>query len=161
MTMLKVSEIERNNLDSFIDCLNDYDNGYICDIISEIADSNTSIYYSDIIKFISNNVEEVNDAIEELGWDGCGGDLYKAGQAAEYRKNEHDMYNESEEGLFNVALSHIQYTTKVEEISDEQLDEIDKLCYYTDNNDRLEDFLEKVDEIVNGEEEEEEEEEEE
>ena len=159
MTMLKVSEIERNNLDSFIDCLNDYDSGYICDIISEIADSNTSIYYSDIIEFISNNVEEVNDAIEEYGWDGCGSDLYKAGQAAEYRKNENDMYNELEEGLFNVALSHIQYTMEVEKISDEQLDEIETLCSDTDNNDRLDDFLEKVEEIVNGEEEEEEEEE--
>lgn len=158
MTMLKVSEIERNNLDSLIDCLNDYDSGYICDIISEIADSNTSIYYSDIIDFISNNVEEVNDAIEDLGWEGCGSDLYKAGQAAECRKNENDMYNELEEGLFNVALSHIQYTMEVEEISDEQLDEIDKLCHYTYNNDRLEDFLEIVEEIANGNIEEEEEE---
>ena len=156
MTMLKVSEIERNNLDSFIDCLNDYDNGYICDIISEIADSNTSVYHSDIIEFISNNVEEVNDVIEELGWDGCGGDLYRAGQAAEFGKNENEMYNELEEGLFNVALSHIQYTMEVEKISDEQLDEIEALCSDTDNNDRLEDFLEKVEEIVNGEEEEEE-----
>lgn len=157
MTMLKVSEIERNKLNSCIDCLNDYDNGYICDIIVEIADSNTSIYHSDIIEFISNNVEEVNDVIEELGWDGCGGDLYRAGQAAEFGKNENEMYNELEEGLFNVALSHIQYTMEVEEISDEQLNEIDNLCYDTDNNDRLEDFLEKVEEIVNGEEEEKEE----
>lgn len=152
MTMLKVSEIERNNLDSFIDCLNDYDNGYICDIISEIADSNTSIYHSDIIEFISNNVEEVNDTIEKFGWDGCGSDLYKAGQMEEYSKNEDDMYNELEEGLFNVALSHIQYTMKVEEISDEQLDEIDNLCYDTDSNDRLDDFLGEIENIVNGEE---------
>lgn len=157
MTMLKVSEIERNKLNSYIDCLNDYDNGYICDIIVEIADNNTSIYHSDIIEFISNNVEEVNDVIEELGWDGCGGDLYRAGQAAEFGKNENEMYNELEEGLFNVALSHIQYTMEVEEISDEQLSDIEGLCADTDNNDRLEDFLEKVEEIVNGEEEEKEE----
>lgn len=157
MTMLKVSEIERNKLNSYIDCLNDYDNGYICDIIVEIADSNTSIYHSDIIEFISNNVEEVNDVIEELGWNGCGGDLCRAGQAAEFGKNENEMYNELEEGLFNVALSHIQYTMEVEEISDEQLSDIEGLCADTDNNDRLEDFLEKVEEIVNGEEEEKEE----
>lgn len=158
MTMLKVSEIERNELNSYIDCLNDYDQGHICDIISEIADSNTSIYYSDITKFISENVEEVKDAIEEFGWDGCGGDLYKAGQVAEFRKNENDMYDELEEGLFNVALSHIQYTMEVEEISDDQLDEIEGLCADTDNNDKLEDFLEKVEKIVSSEEEEEEEE---
>lgn len=159
MTMLKVSEIKRNELNSYIDCLNDYDNGYICDIISEIADSNTSIYHSDIIEFISDNIEKVNDAIKEFGWDGCGGDLYGAGQVAECRKNENEMYEELEQGLFNVALSHIQYTMEVEKISDEQLDEIETLCSDTDNNDRLEDFLEKVEEIVNGEKEEEEEEE--
>ncbi len=159
MTMLKVSEIKRNKLNSYIDCLNDYDNGYICDIVVEIADSHTSIYYSDIIEFISNNVEEVNGAIEEYGWDGCGSDLYKAGQIAECRKNENEMYEELEQGLFNVALSYIEYTLEVDGISDKQLDEIDNLCYDTDNNDRLEDFLEKVEEIVNGEEEEEEEEE--
>lgn len=153
MTMLKVSEIKRNNLDSFIDCLNDYDSGYICDIISEIADSNTSFTWADIMEFIPNNVEEVNETIEEFGWEGCGGDLYKAGQAAEYRKNEHDMYNELEEGLFNVALSHIQYNMKIEEISDKQLEEIEELCADTDNNDRLEGFLEKVEIIVGGSEE--------
>lgn len=158
MTMLKVSEIKRNNLDSFIDCLNDYDQGYICDVISEIADSHTSIYHSDISEFISNNVEEVNETIEEFGWNGCGGDLYKAGQMAEYRKNENEMYNELEEGLFNVALSHIQYTMKVEEISDEQLEEIEDLCADTDSNDRLDDFLGEIENIVNGEEAEDEEE---
>lgn len=156
MTKIRVSDIARNKLDSFINCLNDYDSGYICDIISEIADSNTSIYYSDIIEFISNNVEEVDDAIKEFGWDGCGSDLCKAGQAAEFYQNERDMYNELEEGLFNLALSHIQYTMKVEEISDEQLDKIEELCSDTDNNDRLENFLEEVENIVNGKEEEEE-----
>lgn len=156
MTMLKVSEIKRNNLDSFIDCLNDYDNGYICDIISEIANSNTSFTWADIMEFISNNVEEVNETIEEFGWEGCGGDLYKAGQAAEYRKNEHDMYNELEEGLFNVALSHIQYKMKLEEISEEQLNEIEWLCADTGSNDHLDDFLDGVEEIMNVEEEEEE-----
>lgn len=71
-------------------------------------------------------------------------------------KNENEMYNELEEGLFNLALSHIQYTMKVEEISDEQLDKIEELCSDTDNNDRLENFLEEVENIVNGKEEEEE-----
>ena len=158
MTKIKVSDIVRNKLDSFINCLNDYDQGYICDIISEIAGSNTSIYHSDIAEFISNNVEEVNDAIEEFGWDGCGSDLYKVGQVAEFHKNENEMYDELDEGLFNVALSHIQYTMEIEEISEDQLDEIEGLCSDTDSNDRLDNFLEKVEKIVNGEDEEEEEE---
>lgn len=71
---------------------NGYNGGnYLCDTISEIADGLTSIYYSDIIKFISGHVDEVNDAIAEFGWEGCGSDLYKAGQMAEYVMIERDM----------------------------------------------------------------------
>ena len=43
---------------------------YICDAITEIADNYVSIYYSDIMDFIKNNVEEVEEAIDEFGWDG-------------------------------------------------------------------------------------------
>ena len=64
---------------------------YICDAFTYIADDNTSIYYSDIIDFISKNVEMVGDTISEFGWDGCGSDLYKAGQMAEFRSIETEL----------------------------------------------------------------------
>lgn len=57
----------------------DYHTGYICDTF---ADGHMSIYYADIIRYISEHVEEVNDAIHDLGWEGCCGDLYKAGHVA-------------------------------------------------------------------------------
>ena len=64
---------------------------YIYDVFTYIADDNTSIYYSDIIDFISKNVEMVGDTISEFGWDGCGSDLYKAGQMAEFRSIETEL----------------------------------------------------------------------
>ena len=150
-TTIKTAEIERNHLDSCIDCLSDYDHGYICDIISEIADSNTSIYYSDIIKFISENVEAVNDTIAEFGWEGCGSDLYKAGQMAEFTQLQNAMYEELGDGLYNFAISYLEHDAKVEEITEEQHEAIKDLCAETDHNDRMEDFTEKLDEIINAE----------
>ena len=80
-----------------IDFLNDYadaDSMYLCDAISEFADGRTSIYYSDIKNFISENVDAVNDAIDEFGWDGCGKDLMKAGQMAEFLTIERKIYDD-------------------------------------------------------------------
>jgi hypothetical protein len=98
--------------------LNDYRGAscYICDAISEIADSATSIYYSDIIKFISGNVEAVNAAIKEFGWDGCGCDLYKAGQMAEYMQIEADIYSHLEDAALLLACDYLRYDLDREEI---------------------------------------------
>lgn len=74
----------------------DYDAGstsYFCDAFSECADDYTSIYYYDIMEFIKENPDEVNAAIDEFGWDGCGRDIYKAGQAAEYNTIQRELYN--------------------------------------------------------------------
>lgn len=68
--MIDVDTLIANvNTGEYGDRLNDYrgSDEYIKDIIAEIADGEVSIYYSDIIKFISDNVEAVNDAIREFG----------------------------------------------------------------------------------------------
>lgn len=83
--------------DETIDFLNDYecaDSMYLCDAISEFADGRTSIYYSEIKQFISENVDAVNDAVAEFGWDGCGSDLMKAGQMAEFMTIERKIYDD-------------------------------------------------------------------
>lgn len=75
--------------------LYDYESAhYIQDSISEWADNNTSIYYCDIEKFMAENIDMVNRAIDEFGWDGCGSDLHRAGQMAEFLKNEDTLYND-------------------------------------------------------------------
>lgn len=68
--------------------LSDYIDGgttYIDDAIHEIADSNTSIYYSDILKFISDHPDALADVIDAGLYDPSHNyDLYQHGQAAEY-----------------------------------------------------------------------------
>ena len=111
---LNPDEIRKNLYPGdYAGCLSDYagTSSYICDAILEIADNNTSIYYSDIIKYISGHVEEASDAINEFGWDGCGGDLYKAGQMAEYETIRRDIEDNIEDGLKVMALDYIQGRT--------------------------------------------------
>ena len=120
---------------------------YLCDAITEIADNNTSIYYSDIIKYISNNVEKVNDAIEEMGWDGCGSDLYKAGQMAEFLDIERQIYDELDNAMLNYCYNYILYDLKINEITPEQKDEIENLCKNVDNNESFDYFEDALTEL--------------
>lgn len=125
---------------------NDYrdSSSYICDVAAQIADSNTSIYYSDITAFIADHVEEVNDVINEFGWDGCGGDLYKAGQMAEYLEIERDIFDRLKEGLLVCAYDFLTYDLRIEEIPEELDDLIQDWCADADTNDRMDEIPDKI-----------------
>lgn len=149
--LLNVSELKsqlHNDLGDYGDRFCDYSGRqYICDIISEIADSNTSIYYSDIKDFIINNFDDVNDAIDEMGWDGCGSDLMKAGQMAEFLHIEHDIYDHLDTAILNYCLDYIQYTLKKDTITPQQYKDLENKCTNVDNNDYLDDFEDFCDEL--------------
>lgn len=88
---------------------------YICDIITNFADNNTSIYYSEIKDYICNNIDDVTDAIDEFGWEGCGSDLYKAGQTAEFLAIERTIYNELTDIIKYIALDFLDATEEADE----------------------------------------------
>jgi len=70
------------------------------DIIPEIADSNCDIYNNDLIKWLGGDVDNAwsfNEAIDEFGWEGCGKDLFKAIQMAQYKANSDLLYEAVEE----------------------------------------------------------------
>lgn len=126
--------------------LNDYrdSSSYICDAAAQIADSNTSIYYSDITTYISDHVEEVNDAINEFGWDGCGGDLYKAGQMAEYLEIERDIFDRLKAGLLVCAYDFLAYDLRIEEVPEELDKLIQDWCADAGTNDRMDGIPDKI-----------------
>ena len=117
---------------------------YICDAVTEIADGATSIYYSDIAKFIAENVEAVHDTIEEFGWDGCGGDLYKAGQMAEYQVIEQGIYENLVDGLLVCAYNFLYYDLNIDAIPEELDDAIFEWCKEAESNDRMDDIPDKL-----------------
>lgn len=69
----------------------------ISDCIGEYADSHTSIYHGDIMYFIQNNVDYMDDIINGYGWDACGGSLEKAGQYAEFCMIDNELHDCIEE----------------------------------------------------------------
>lgn len=124
----------------------------IDDVIRERADSETSIYYSDIIKFIADHVEEVNDTINEFGWDGCGGDLYKAGQMTEYLQLEQN-YMEKVDGIIRyAAIMDLIYNRKLATISAETWESIESELDGLDYDSRFDEITDVITEALTAEE---------
>ena len=121
---------------------------YICDAIQDRADGETSIYYSDIIKFISENVEAVNDAIAEFGWEGCGSDLYKAGQMAEFVKIENDYYAQEKNIIKYAAIMDLLYSRKMETISADTWEAIADELEGLDNGNRFDDITDIITRVL-------------
>jgi hypothetical protein len=135
----------RDDLDdgNYGEYLNDYrdSSSYICDAISEIADSHTSIYYSDILAFISEHPDLLGDVIAEGLYDPTHDyDLYKHGQAAEYMMIERDVYDHLADSLFLAALDFLRYDLGRETIPGDLADQIREWCDDADSNDRM-DFI--------------------
>lgn len=150
-TMVELNAVlDELDLGDYGEYLNDYREGYICDIIAEIADGETSIYYSDIIKYASEHFGEVADAIDEFGLDGCGRDLYKAAQIAEFSSIERDIYDHLDDCLIMRAAEYILNNLRVETVSGDIWAEVESICARTTSNDRLDSFLDEIAEAVNG-----------
>ena len=129
----------------------EYDSGYICDVITEIADSNVDIYTSDLMKsahdlYMSGSYE---DSQREFGGEAT--DLVKALQQAQYYYNSQLLY----EDIDGMIADYIDYQTEQNSlgiIDSENLEELQDYvrmnCDNFDNNDMLENVIENVIELI-------------
>lgn len=124
----------------------------IDEAIRERADSETSIYYSDIIKFIADHVEEVNDTINEFSWDGCGGDLYKAGQMTECMQIERDYFEKVDGIIRYAAIMDLIYNRKLATISAETWESIESELDGLDYDSRFDEITDVITEALTAEE---------
>lgn len=126
----------------------DYDNGYITDIVSEIADSAISIYTQDLYEFAINNEDDVDKAVAE-GFCGNPGDyssfreyLVAVGSAAWYYRNERDIYDNIRQCVIYSVCEALGNQYGMTEITDVQIATLELLGL--DINDRLEDAIEEA-----------------
>lgn len=128
--------------------------GYISDVIHEIADNNTSIYYSDIMDFIRHNPESLADVIDEGLYDPSAGyDLYQHGQAAEYMMIEREIYNNLDAGLEYAALVYLVEKYDDPEVSEELIEGIHDICIDSWRLDHFNEITDYIDEYFTDEQE--------
>lgn len=126
----------------------DYSNGYICDIISEIADNEIDIYTYNLLEWAKGNYSYIEDAIDELGTptDSRGrADFIGMIQQGQYIYYTQDLYNNLDDIIKLYIYNYIKYNLGIEEITEEQEEQIDELNY--DNNDELDTINEDLNSI--------------
>lgn len=131
--------------------LADYTDGYICDIITEIADSNVEIYTAALWEWAAGNSNIVEEAVEEFDIDLKASGITGAFQAGQFLANERDIYD----NLADSVLYCILLNLDEEAITEEQLEAIE--CIEWDADSRIEDILDEAEEIINPDEDEDEE----
>ena len=131
-------------------CLNDmeeqileFSNGYIDDLLGEIASNNVSIYTSDLLKYLSNNIDDVNDNISNMGFSG---DILSHISEAWYNNNLDELYRNMNDIVKYFILDNIiecMIDNDVKNISEEDLDNmIDENC--SDNIDRIDTIVDNI-----------------
>ena len=131
-------------------CLNDmeeqileFSNGYIDDAFGEIAGNNVSIYTNDLLNYLSNNINDINDNISNMGFSG---DLLSHISDVWYYNNIEELWGNINDivkyfTLDNIIDYLIEYNIK--NISEEDLDNmIDENC--SDNIDKIDTIVDNI-----------------
>lgn len=121
------------------------DSSYICDSISEYADSQVDIYYSDRAKWFAENWEKVDEAIAELG---KSDNIMQDIATAQYLDNSNTLYHHLDDIKQALVVKYLKNDLGFETIDEDLLDEIFESIEDIDSGDRLNDLKDKVDEIL-------------
>lgn len=151
MEKLKTQELKK---DLFIgdlgDRFRDYDKGFICDIISEIADNNIDMYTVDLLEWAKNNFSYIEEGLDEYGTptDSNGkADFLRIIQQGQYIEYEHDLYDNLEDSLIYFMYDYIEKDLEILELTEEQNDNLLDFDF-TDNNKELENLIDHIKEVL-------------
>ena len=145
MKNLKIEELRKElNLGELGEYFVDYDNGYICDIITEISDNHIDIYTSDLFDWAKNYfsyIEEVNTEI------GTPTDILQQIQQGQFYYYEQNIYNNLEDIMLNYMYNYIENVLNIKEITEEQYDDLLDFDF-NDNNEMLENLIDHINEVL-------------
>lgn len=94
---ITIEELQENlDLGDFGDQI-DYFDGDLTDTMQDCADSNVDISYHDLLAWLPDHAEWLEEADFQGLLDGCKGDIYKMIQMAQYKCFSQDLYNHRED----------------------------------------------------------------
>lgn len=145
MKNLKIEELRKElNLGELGEYFVDYDNGYICDIITEISDNHIDIYISDLFDWAKDYYSYIEEANTELG---TSTDILKQIQQGQFYYYEQNIYNNLEDIMLNYMYNYIENVLNIKEITEEQYDDLLDFDF-NDNNEMLENLIDHINEVL-------------
>lgn len=145
MKNLKIEELKKElNLGELGEYFTDYDSGYICDIITEIADNHINIYTSDLFDWAKNYFNYIEEANTELG---TPKDILQQIQQGQFYYYEQNIYNNLEDIMLNYMYNYIENVLNIKEITEEQYDDLLDFDF-NNNNEMLENLINHINEVL-------------
>lgn len=111
----------------------DYGEDDISDRFHDVADENVDIYYHDLLKWLPDNYEWIEEAEVQGLLEGAKGDLIKMTQMAQYVCFSQNMYDHQEDIVKYVTLESLK-DVGVYAVSQELADALDTEVDYADAN---------------------------
>ena len=146
VNILKELKEENKELYIDIDSFVDYsDNDYICDIISDLADSQIDIYNDDLLEWLKDNYNIIEDANDELG---TPSDILVQCKQGQFYQYNNEMHENLENYIMFYIYDYMLNTLKIEEIEEEKYEEIEEELANIDNNNRLNDIKDLINNIL-------------
>lgn len=103
---LELGDYGKDLIDNY--SLEEINSSYVLDVFDEFADQMTDSNYGDLGSYLADHVDEVNNVINEFGWDGVGKDLYKATQRAQFEEIADNLYRDKEEIFKGLAFEYLE-----------------------------------------------------
>ena len=131
-----LKELESNLSFTYGDNITQYNSGYICDVFSEIADSNVDIYTSDLFDWGKNNMYYIDEATKEFG---DPHDILRQIQQGQYYAYEQELYENQDDIIKYFAYTYLKDNNI--KLNVEQEEDLDDYLSSVDSNDKLEDII--------------------
>lgn len=148
--MKKIEELKNEvskNFESYEEYIAEYYNheNDIDEIIRDIADNNVDIYTSDLMDWVKDNYNYVEDYIKEFGIDSSNFDFIGAVRGGQYLYIEQTLYNNKSDMLEYLAY-YILQEKDIEEIDEDKATEISMIDF--DRIDTIEELEDELNEII-------------
>lgn len=131
-----LKDLESNLSFTYGNNITQYDSGYICDVFSEIADSNVDIYTSDLFDWGKNNMYYIDEATKEFG---DPHDILRQIQQGQYYAYEQELYENKDDIIKYFAYTYLNDNNI--KLNVEQEEDLDDYLSSIDSNDKLEDII--------------------
>ena len=131
-----LKDLESNLSFTYGNNITQYDSGYICDVFSEIADSNVDIYTSDLFDWGKNNMYYIDEATKEFG---DPHDILRQIQQGQYYAYEQELYENQDDIIKYFAYTYLNDNNI--KLNVDQEEDLDDYLSSVDSNDKLEDII--------------------
>ena len=136
------------DLGEYGDQITDY-TGNIGDAFGELADSNVDIYTHDLLNWLPDHYEWLEEADAQGLLEGCKGDLIKMTQMAQYECFTQDMYDHQEDIAKYAALEGLKEAGMYALADEVYYDVFDGITIeFDDNNMDIEDFAAEAENAI-------------